>query len=71
MRPLIPVETDSSIARDPVSNAILTTDKCKLERYKKQLAAAQRKDDQINILNEKLNQLEDLIQKLMDNKRDN
>lgn len=65
MRTLIPVDSDSSLARDPASNAILATDKTKLHRYKMQQSILEAKEDKINILNDRISALENLINNLL------
>lgn len=65
MRTLIPVDSDSSLARDLASNAILATDKTKLHRYKMQQSILEAKEDKINILNDRIDALENLINNLL------
>jgi hypothetical protein len=68
MEHLIPVESDSTIARDLVSNAIVSIDKNKLASYKKHKKLLLTKDQRINILDEKLKQLEQIVNKLISEK---
>jgi hypothetical protein len=65
MRNLIPVENDTSLARDPNSNAILVVDKSKLQRYKRQMSAMEGKETKINMLNDRIEKLEQLINDLL------
>ena len=65
MRALIPVDSDSSLARDPVSNAVLVTDINKLHRYRQQKQIMDGKEDKINTLNDKIIKLEELINTLI------
>lgn len=61
------MDSDSSIARDPNSNAILTIDKNKLQRYKKQQMVLEGKEQKINNLNDRILKLEELINTLINN----
>lgn len=65
MRSLVPVESDSSLARDPVSNAVLVTDINKLHRYRQQKMALDGKEEKINMLNDRILKLEELINTLI------
>lgn len=65
MRSLVPVESDSSLARDPVSNAVLVTDINKLARYRQQKLALDGKEEKINMLNDRILKLEELINTLI------
>lgn len=65
MRSLVPVESDSSLARDPVSNAVLVTDINKLARYRQQKMALDGKEEKINMLNDRILKLEELINTLI------
>jgi hypothetical protein len=65
MRRLIPVESDNSLARDPASNAILATDRSKLQQYQRQHHILEAKEDKINILNDRITALENLINTLI------
>lgn len=65
MRNLIPVENDNSLARDPNSNAILVVDKSKLQRYQRQMSAMEGKEHKINMLNDRIEKLEQLINDLI------
>lgn len=65
MRSLVPVESDSSLARDPVSNAVLVTDINKLARYRQQKMVLDGKEEKINMLNDRILKLEELINTLI------
>jgi len=65
MKPLIPVDSDSSLARDPVSNAVLATDINKLHRYRQQRQILDDKEEKINMLNDRIIKLEELINTLI------
>lgn len=65
MRTLIPVDSDSSLARDPVSNAVLVTDVNKLARYRQQRQILEGKEEKINMLNDRIVKLEELINTLI------
>ena len=65
MRTLIPVDSDSSLARDPVSNAVLVTDINKLYRYRQQKQLLDGKEEKINMLNDRIVKLEELINTLI------
>lgn len=65
MRNLIPVESDSSLARDPATNAVLATDRNKLKRYKNQRRSMEGKEEKINMLNDRIIKLEHLINELI------
>ena len=69
MKSLIPVDSDSSLARDPVSNAVLVTDINKLHRYKQQKQLRKQmlegKEEKIEMLNDKIVKLEELINTLI------
>lgn len=69
MRRLIAVENDSSLARDPDSNAILTVDINKLQQYRRQRALVQDKDEMINNLNERVSSLEQLVVSLINKEK--
>lgn len=69
MRRLITVENDSSLARDPDSNAILTVDINKLQQYRRQRALVQDKDEMINNLNERVSSLEQLVVSLINKEK--
>lgn len=65
MRTLIPVDSDSSLARDPVSNAVLVTDINKLNRYRQQRQILDGKEEKIEMLTDKIVKLEELINTLI------
>jgi hypothetical protein len=71
MRELIPVENDSTVARDPVSNAIISVDKNRLNSYKKQKELFLSKEEKIDMLFEKINNLETLLQRMLNNGNNN
>jgi hypothetical protein len=59
----IKVENET-LVRDAESNAILETDRSKLERHRSIKRAIKSKADQLNQLNEKINKLEQLLERL-------
>lgn len=63
---LIKVENDT-LARDTNSNAVLETDVSKLRRYKLFKAEMKKREEKIDDLNIRINKLEELIQRMMDN----
>jgi len=60
---LIKVENES-LARDPVSGAILETDKTKLNKYRLMKQSMSDKDKRMDELLERINKLEELIGQL-------
>ena len=62
MRKLLPVEGEQSIVRDPSTSAILTVDRSALIRHRRLRESILSKDQQINNLNERLSNLENMIQ---------
>lgn len=59
----IKVENDS-LVRDKTTGAILETDISKLHKYRARKSAMQQKDDMIYSLNERINKLEQLLQRM-------
>lgn len=60
---LIKVENES-LARDPISGAILETDKTKLNKYRLMKQSISDKDKRMDELLERINKLEELIGQL-------
>lgn len=60
---LIKVENET-LARDPVSGAILETDKTKLNKYRMIKQSMTEKDKRVDELLERINKLEELIGQL-------
>ena len=60
----IKVENDASLVRDTNSNAILETDLAKLNRYKAIQNAVQQRETKIDDLVEKINKLEQIIERM-------
>lgn len=61
---VIKVENDT-LGRDPVTGAIVETDTSKLVKYRARKSAIQQKDDMIYSLNERINKLEQLINRMV------
>jgi transposase len=59
----IKVENET-LVRDAESNAILETDRSKLERHRSIKRAIKSKADQLTQLNEKINKLEQLLERM-------
>ena len=60
---MIKVENDT-LARDTSTGAIIETDLAKLQRHRSRMAAVQNKDDIIQTLSERINRLEQLIERM-------
>jgi ribosome-binding protein aMBF1 (putative translation factor) len=60
----IKVENDASLVRDTNSNAILETDLAKLNRYKAIQNAVHQREIKIDDLVEKINKLEQIIERM-------
>jgi hypothetical protein len=60
---IIKVENDT-LGRDPNTGAIVETDTSKLIKYRARKTALQQKDDMIYSLNERINKLEQLIERM-------
>lgn len=57
------VENDS-LVRDTISGAILETDRAKLERYRTAKNAIKEKDEKLDLLIDRINKLETLIERM-------
>lgn len=64
MNPLIKVENDT-LARDMSTSALLETDVSKLKRYRAIKRLVKEKQDKIESLNDRINNLENLVNKLI------
>ena len=62
---LIPVDGHNSLGRDPQSNAILNTDMSGYEAYKKARQDALRKDRDLEVLRNEVNELKELVNTLV------
>lgn len=60
----IKVENDTSLVRDSHSNAILETDLAKLNRYKAMQDAMKNKETQLDELKDRIDKLEQLIERM-------
>lgn len=60
---VIKVENDT-LARDPVTGAIVETDTSKLNKYRSRRSAIKQKDEAITLLSERINRLEQLIERM-------
>lgn len=55
---------NESLVRDRITGAILETDTAKLNRYRARKSSLQQKDNLIDSLNERINKLEQLIERM-------
>ena len=62
---LIPVEGHNALGRDPQSNAILNTDMSGYEAYKKARQNARKKDRDMQILRNEIDELKSLVNTLV------
>ena len=62
---LIPVEGHNQLGRDPNSNAILNTDMSGYEAYKKARQDALRKDRDLEVLRNEVDELKELVNTLV------
>ena len=62
---LIPVEGHNALVRDPQSNAILNTDMSGYEAYKKARQNARKKDRDMQILRNEIDELKSLVNTLV------
>tara|TARA_B100000214_G_scaffold258158_1_gene190460 strand:+ start:1155 stop:1373 length:219 start_codon:yes stop_codon:yes gene_type:complete len=62
---LIPVDGHNSLGRDPQSNAILNTDMSGYEAYKKARKDALKKDRDLQVLRDEVDQLKELVNTLV------
>lgn len=60
---IIKVENES-LVRDQRTGAILETDSAKLQKYRARKSALQQKDNVIEALSERINRLEQLIERM-------
>ena len=62
---LIPVDGHNSLGRDPQSNAILNTDMSGYEAYKNARQDALRKDRDLEVLRNEVDELKELVNTLV------
>ena len=62
---LIPVEGHNALGRDPQSNAILNTDMSGYEAYKRAREEARKKDRDLEVLRNEVDELKELVNTLV------
>ncbi len=70
MKELIKVENDT-LARDLTTSALLETDVVKLRKYRSMKRSVKQKDEKIDTLSDRINKLEQLIGRMLNDGNNN